>query len=94
MAKKDAPGDGSGGWHVSDGFLISKIIVHPSRKIGLPKYSSVDVSAGMEVVFDKPQPVGSPLIQQAFDEVHEVLKKEFRKQVELFGSKEKAEQQA
>lgn len=70
-----------------DGFLISKIIVHPSRKVGLPKFSSVDVSAGMEVVFDTPQTVDSPLIQEAFEKVHEVLKQEFRKQMDLFGEK-------
>lgn len=71
----------------TDGFLITKIIVAPSRKVGLKNYSSVDMSAGMEVVFDEPQKVDSPKIQEAFDKVHTVLQAEFRKQFALFGEK-------
>lgn len=70
-----------------DGFLVSKIIISPSRKVGLENYSSVDLSAGMEVVFDAPVPVNSPKIVEAFEKVHTVLQDEFRKQFDLFGKK-------
>jgi hypothetical protein len=34
---------------------VSKIMLWPSRTIGLPNYSSVTLNAGIEMVFDTPR---------------------------------------
>ena len=83
---KVSAGGGNGGEDIQKPqFLVSKLMIAPSRKFGLPNYSSVDCHAGMEIVFDTPQPINSKLIREAFQEVHDVLRMEFRKQYNDFG---------
>lgn len=70
-------------------FKVSRISIHPSRKIGLKNYSSVEVSAGFEMVFDSPVDIDDPVITEAFAAVHEKLQVEFRNQLNDFGAKKK-----
>lgn len=70
-------------------YRVSKIIVHPSRKIGLKNYSSVELSAGMEITFTPPQKIDSPLITEAFEQATAKLQQEFRRQKDAFGTKKK-----
>jgi hypothetical protein len=70
-------------------YKVSKIIIHPSRKFGLKNYSSVELSAGMEIVFDKPQDINGQVVKDAYINATKKLQEEFRRQLEAFGTKKK-----
>ena len=63
---------------------ISKLMIWPSRTIGLPNYSSVTLNAGIEMVFDKPIAFDSKEITKAFVEARKVIKNEFTIQIEPY----------
>jgi len=70
-------------------FKISKIILNPSRTVGLENYSSVKLSAGIEMVFDTPVDIGSKELQINCNEARKFIKEEFKKQWESFRPKKK-----
>jgi hypothetical protein len=59
---------------------VSKIMVWPSRKVNLGNYSTVDLNAGIEIVFDKPVAVDGKEVKEAFGEARKVVKEEFKEQ--------------
>ena len=61
---------------------ISKIMIWPSRTIGLPNYSSVTLNAGVEMVLDPPVSTGSKYIKTAIREARAVIKEEMKIQYE------------
>lgn len=63
---------------------ISKIILNPSRTIGLENYSSVKLSAGIEIVFDTPVDIDSKELQTNLDGAREFIRNEFKKQYGSF----------
>ena len=71
-----------------DNAKISKIMIWPSRKINLGNYSTVDLNAGIEIVFDKPVLTNSKELKDAFDKARQIVKDEFIKQYEPYRVKE------
>lgn len=61
-------------------FKVSKITVDPSRTIGLANFSSVKLSAGLEIVFDNPVDIDSQELKDAFSEARKVVHEEFVEQ--------------
>lgn len=61
-------------------YKISKISVNPSRKVNLGNYSTADLNAGIEIVFDTPVEVDSLELLEAFKKAREVVKKEMAEQ--------------
>ena len=70
-------------------FKVSKIMLDPSRTIGLRNYSSVKLSAGIEIVFDKPIDTDSKELKEASEEARKLIKEEFKLQLEAFTPKKK-----
>jgi len=65
-------------------FKISKISLNPSRKINLGNYSTADLNAGIEIVFDTPVPSDSPEVKEAFDKGRAIVMNEFKLQYEPY----------
>jgi len=65
-------------------YKVSKIMVWPSRKISLGNYNTVDLNAGIEIVFDEPMPVDSQAVKDAFVEARRIIREEFKKQYEPY----------
>jgi len=63
---------------------ISKIMLWPSRKINLGNYSTADLNAGVEIVFDKPIDLDSKELQETLDKARNLIKEEFKKQYEPY----------
>ncbi len=61
-------------------YKISKISVNPSRKVNLGNYSTADLNAGIEIVFDTPVEVDSLELLEAFQKAREIVKKEMTEQ--------------
>lgn len=61
---------------------VSKIMIWPARTIGLPNFSSIKKSAGVELQFDKPVSLKSKEVKKAFDEARKIIGEEFKKQFE------------
>lgn len=59
---------------------VSKIMLWPSRKINLGNYETVDLNAGVEMVFDKPVDINSKELQKGLDKARELIREEFKKQ--------------
>ena len=59
---------------------VSKIMLWPSRKINLGNYETVDLNAGVEMVFDTPVDLKSKELQKALDEARTLIREEFKKQ--------------
>ena len=64
---------------------VTKIMVWPSRTIGLPNYNSVKLNAGIEIEFDKPITLKSKEVKDAFNEARKTIVDEFKKQDDTFG---------
>ena len=56
---------------------VSKIVIHPSRKINLGNYNNVELNAGIEITFDKPVSLDSKDLVNGFNLARAVIKKEF-----------------
>ena len=65
-------------------YKVSKISVNPSRKVNLGNYSTADLNAGIEIVFDTPVGIDSRELLEAFQKAREVVKKEMKKQYEPY----------
>ena len=61
-------------------FKISKLSINPSRKINLGNYETVDLNAGLEIVFDKPVAFDSDAANQALEEARKFIRAEFKAQ--------------
>lgn len=55
-------------------------MIWPSRKVNLGNYSTVDLNAGIEMVFDKPVNPDSNDIKTALDKARAIIKEEMGKQ--------------
>lgn len=88
---QNVPGGGAGGGSVSEKkFKVSKLMLWPSRKINLGNYSSVDLNAGIEIVFDTPVDIDSIDITQAQAQMRTVIRKEFKEQYAPYMKKKEA----
>ncbi len=82
------PGDGGGGDVPKGlGYKVSKVMLWPSRKINLGNYSTIDLNAGVEIVFDKPVLMGSDEMVKACDSARKFIGEEYRRQLNAFGVK-------
>jgi hypothetical protein len=72
---------------IENSYKVSKIMLWPSRKINLGNYSTVDLNAGIEFVFDKPVEADSKEITKALDEGRKIIHDEFVKQYEPYKKK-------
>lgn len=61
-------------------YKVSKLILHPSRKINLGNYNSAELNAGIEIVFDTPVELGSAELKQAFADGRRIVSREMREQ--------------
>lgn len=66
---------------------VSKLMIWPSRTIGLPNYSSVTLNAGVEMTFDTPVKQDSKELKEAFEEARKIVREEFTKQWEPYNKK-------
>ncbi len=63
---------------------VSKVMIWPARTIGLPNYGSAKLSAGIELVFDKPVTLNSKELKKGLDEARKIIKEEFARQYEPY----------
>lgn len=66
---------------------ISKIMVWPSRKVNLGNYSTVDLSAGLEITFDKAVDFDNKEIKEAFNIARRIISDEMLIQYKAFAPK-------
>ena len=66
-------------------------MLNPSVTIGLPDYSSIKLSAGVEMVFDNPVDIDSKEFEDNFDKARKIIGNEFKKQYITFKPKIKSE---
>lgn len=78
--KAGTGGEGGNGGEKPKAFKITKVGISPSRKVNLGNYSSVELSAFIEVVFDEPVDPDSEVVAEAFNSMRETARKEFLKQ--------------
>lgn len=74
-------------------FKVSKLMLWPSRKINLGNYSSVDLNAGMEVVFDEPVYLHSEDVEDALAQMRTVIRNEFLLQYAPYKKKKSVKKQ-
>lgn len=98
MSNQNGSGKGSGGGEGGDGNSgggggglmpinkpkVSKVMVWRNRKINLGNYSSVDLNAGLEIVFEEPVAINDLRIKEAFEEARKVINEEWKKQYEPY----------
>lgn len=65
-------------------FKVSKLLLNPTRTIGLENYSSVKLSAGLEIVFDTPAGIDSKELKEATNEARKFIRNEFIEQWKPF----------
>lgn len=96
-------GEGGNGGHGGGGggslpklpsFKVSKLSLNPSRKINLGNYSTVDLNAGMEVVFDNPVDINSQEVQDALTQMRKVIREEFKAQYAPYRKKQEVKKSA
>lgn len=75
-------GPGGGAPIKTKAYKVSKIMVWPTRKINLGAYNTAELSAGLEIAFDKPVELDSKDMINAFDEARTIIREEFKKQYE------------
>jgi hypothetical protein len=63
---------------------ISKIMLWPTRKINLGNYESAELSAGIELSFDKPVSIDSKEVKEGFEEGRKVVREQMTKQYEPY----------
>ena len=68
---------------------VTKIMIWPSRTVGLPNYGSVKLNAGLELEFDKPVSLKSKEVKKVFDEARGLIREEFKRQFEPYEGKVK-----
>lgn len=68
-------------------FKISKIGVSPKRKYNLGNYHSVELSAFVEVVFEKPIDSTSPEVLEAFQQIRTIARNEMKTQFDPYVKK-------
>lgn len=61
-------------------FKVSKITLSPSRKINLGNYNTVELNAGIEIVFDEAVEIGSEELKKAYEQGRKILREEFIEQ--------------
>lgn len=83
-------GGGGGGGFIATKFKVSKLSLNPSRKINLGNYSTVDLNAGVEVVFDQPVDVNSQDVQLALTQMRKIIRDEFKAQYAPYMKKKEA----
>lgn len=66
---------------------VTKIMIWPSRTIGLPNYGSVKLNAGVEMEFDKPVSLKGKEVKEALGEMRELVRQEFKRQYEPYKKK-------
>lgn len=87
-------GGGGNGNAKPNPFKVSKLSLNPSRKINLGNYSTVDLNAGMEVVFDKPVDINSQEVQDALTQMRSVIRAEFKAQYAPYMKKKEVKKSA
>lgn len=83
-------GGGGGSAPKLPNFKVSKLSLNPSRKINLGNYSTVDLNAGMEVVFDEPVYINSQEVKDALTQMRKVIRDEFKEQYAPYMKKKEA----
>jgi hypothetical protein len=63
---------------------VSRIMLWPSRRLNLGNFSTAELNAGVEMVFDKPVLPASKELEKAFDEARTIVREEFKKQYEPY----------
>jgi len=66
---------------------INKLMIWPSRKINLGNYSTVDLNAGVEIVFDTPVNFDSPEVKTALNEARKLIREEWAEQYKPYQKK-------
>ena len=66
---------------------ISKLMLWPSRKINLGNYETAELSAGIELTFDKPVSFSSKEVKKALDEARKLIREEFIEQYAPYKAK-------
>lgn len=59
-------------------------MIWPSRKVNLGNYNTVDLSAGVEITFDKPINADGKGVKEAFAEARKIVKDEMAFQFEPY----------
>lgn len=83
-------GGGGNGNATPNTYKVTRLMLWPSRKINLGNYSSVDLNAGMEIVFDKPVDINSAEVDEALTQMRTRIRKEFKEQYAPFAKKKPA----
>lgn len=63
---------------------VTKIMVWPTRKVNLGNYNTAEMSAGIEISFEKPVDSDSKDVKEAFDEARKLVREELKKQYEPY----------
>ncbi len=66
---------------------ISKLMIWPTRTIGLGNYNSVKLSVGVEIAFEKPVSMNSKRVENALNDARKLVRREFIKQYEPYRNK-------
>lgn len=84
--KVSEPGGGGGTGKALpiENFKVSKIMLWPSRKINLGNYSTVDLNAGIEIVFDNPVLSDSQELKDAYEKARKIVREELNEQYKPF----------
>lgn len=61
-------------------FKVTKIMIWPTRKVNLGNYNTLDLNAGIEISFSKPEEVDSKVVEEAYVEARKIVGKEFNNQ--------------
>ena len=93
-ARQGGDGDssvgGGAGVKKSNSYKVSKLMIWPTRKINIGNYNTVDVSAGIEVTFDKSIDIDSKEIKVAQEEMRKIVADEMKLQFTAFTPKKVA----
>lgn len=65
---------------------VKRIMIWPKRKINLGNYNTTELSAGIELVFDKPVPIGGKDVKEAYKSARKVIRDEFIEQYKPYKS--------
>ena len=87
----DSLGGGGGGSALKpNDYKVSKLMLWPSRKLNLGNYNTVDLNAGIEIVFDRPVDVNSQDIKDAQAHMRRLIRDEFKEQYAPYMKKQEA----